>query len=379
MTPRVQVTALDVAGHGRGRRQRDPRDRPVPLPRLPRQPRHRRRHRAHQGRPRRARRASGAAHRVTELLREPLLVPETLTVDRLLDRLAGKSHDGRRHRRVRRHGRCRRRWRTSSRRSSARCATSTTRTRRPTWPRPGRTPTAARSGRRTARPAPTSWNAIGLRVPEGPYETLAGLVATELGRIPAEGDSIDLDGWRLDVVDAAGRRAARVLLHAPLRLGRRRPRRPDDDRDPAAHRSADPGGQRLLRRRRVRADLRAPQSDRAAGRGRQPAGPQRHVGPGARVGAAGGGPARHHPVHPGARHRRRARDRASAGAGVRRGGRAARRGAPDLVRDRADRGDVSAHAARRDGAEEHRAGGARHAAPCCSDRRWWPSPVRCGR
>ncbi|MGB8943686.1 MAG: transporter associated domain-containing protein, partial [Streptomyces sp.] len=51
---------------------------------------------------------------------------------------------------------------------------------------------------------------------DGPYETLAGLVATELGRIPAEGDRLEVGGWRLDVVDARGRRAARVLLHAPL-------------------------------------------------------------------------------------------------------------------------------------------------------------------
>jgi CBS domain containing-hemolysin-like protein len=57
---------------------------------------------------------------------------------------------------------------------------------------------------------------VGLRPPEGPYETLAGLVATELGRIPAEGDSLRVGAWRLDVVDATGRRAARVLLHAPL-------------------------------------------------------------------------------------------------------------------------------------------------------------------
>ncbi|MYV92669.1 transporter associated domain-containing protein, partial [Streptomyces sp. SID1034] len=57
---------------------------------------------------------------------------------------------------------------------------------------------------------------IGLRVPDGPYETLAGLVATQLGRIPRVGDRVDLAGWRMDVVDAAGRRAARVLLHAPL-------------------------------------------------------------------------------------------------------------------------------------------------------------------
>ncbi|OSC46669.1 hypothetical protein B5181_42610, partial [Streptomyces sp. 4F] len=54
---------------------------------------------------------------------------------------------------------------------------------------------------------------IGLKVPEGPYETLAGLVATELGRIPAVGDHLTVKGWNLDVVDASGRRAARVLLH----------------------------------------------------------------------------------------------------------------------------------------------------------------------
>jgi CBS domain containing-hemolysin-like protein len=57
---------------------------------------------------------------------------------------------------------------------------------------------------------------VGLKAPDGPYETLAGLVATELGRIPAVGDIVHVAGWRMDVVDASGRRAARVLLHAPL-------------------------------------------------------------------------------------------------------------------------------------------------------------------
>ncbi len=56
---------------------------------------------------------------------------------------------------------------------------------------------------------------VGLRAPEGPYETLAGLVATELGRIPRAGDTVEVADWRLDVLDASGRRAARVLLHAP--------------------------------------------------------------------------------------------------------------------------------------------------------------------
>ncbi|MER6692240.1 transporter associated domain-containing protein, partial [Streptomyces minutiscleroticus] len=32
---------------------------------------------------------------------------------------------------------------------------------------------------------------------EGPYETLAGLIATELGRIPAVGDTVEVAGWRL--------------------------------------------------------------------------------------------------------------------------------------------------------------------------------------
>lgn len=57
---------------------------------------------------------------------------------------------------------------------------------------------------------------VGLRVPEGPYETLAGIVATALGRIPVKGDSVEVAGWRLEVADASGRRAARLLMHAPV-------------------------------------------------------------------------------------------------------------------------------------------------------------------
>ncbi|KUJ49662.1 hypothetical protein ACZ90_67235 [Streptomyces albus subsp. albus] len=53
-------------------------------------------------------------------------------------------------------------------------------------------------------------------MPDGPYETLAGLIAAEIGRITTVDDSVELAGWRIDVVDASGRRAARALLHAPL-------------------------------------------------------------------------------------------------------------------------------------------------------------------
>ncbi|MGW1257552.1 hemolysin family protein [Streptomyces sp. NPDC002513] len=53
---------------------------------------------------------------------------------------------------------------------------------------------------------------IGLDVPEGPYETVAGLVADLLGRIPAPGDRAELPGWRLTVREVEHYRAERVRL-----------------------------------------------------------------------------------------------------------------------------------------------------------------------
>ncbi|MFD9726045.1 hemolysin family protein [Streptomyces sp. NPDC059072] len=153
-------------------------------------------------------------HPVSQLLREPLLVPESLTVDRLLDRLSGRQtmavvideYGG-----------------------TAGVATLEDIVEEVVGEvhdehDPHETPDLAPAG--TDDDGRTLYSAdgaartdqlrrIGLRVPEGPYETLAGLIATELGRIPAVGDSLELGGWRLDVVDAGGRRAARVLLHMP--------------------------------------------------------------------------------------------------------------------------------------------------------------------
>jgi CBS domain containing-hemolysin-like protein len=53
---------------------------------------------------------------------------------------------------------------------------------------------------------------IGLTVPEGPYETVAGLVADLLGRIPAVGDRAELPGWRLSVRQVGHYRAERVRI-----------------------------------------------------------------------------------------------------------------------------------------------------------------------
>ncbi|GAA2929711.1 MULTISPECIES: hemolysin family protein [Streptomycetaceae] len=56
---------------------------------------------------------------------------------------------------------------------------------------------------------------IGLTAPDGPYETVAGLIATHLARIPREGDTVVIDGWQLDVLDVEHHRADRVHITEP--------------------------------------------------------------------------------------------------------------------------------------------------------------------
>ncbi|MFF4691284.1 hemolysin family protein [Streptomyces sp. NPDC001307] len=153
--------------------------------------------------------------RVSQVMREPLLVPESLTVDRLLDRLGGK--------------------RTMAVVIDEYGGTAGVATLEDIVEEvvgevrdehdPHETPDLAPAGADEQGRALYSADGyartdqlarVGLRMPEGPYETLAGLVATLLGRIPVTGDTVEVAGWRLDVVDATGRRASRVLLHAPL-------------------------------------------------------------------------------------------------------------------------------------------------------------------
>lgn len=152
--------------------------------------------------------------RVSELMREPLLVPESLTVDRLLDRLSGK--------------------RTMAVVIDEYGGTAGVATLEDIVEEVVGEVRDEHDPHETSDLAPAGvdgegralYNAdgaartdqlarVGLRAPEGPYETLAGLVANELGRIPQAGDTVEVADWRLDVLDASGRRAARVLLHAP--------------------------------------------------------------------------------------------------------------------------------------------------------------------
>jgi putative hemolysin len=52
----------------------------------------------------------------------------------------------------------------------------------------------------------------GLRLPEGPYETVGGFLMARLGRLPVCGDEVLLGGWVLRVTALDGRRVARVAL-----------------------------------------------------------------------------------------------------------------------------------------------------------------------
>ncbi|MDX2706565.1 hemolysin family protein [Streptomyces sp. PA03-6a] len=53
---------------------------------------------------------------------------------------------------------------------------------------------------------------IGLTASEGPYETVAGLLAATLGRIPARGDAAEVDGWRFTVLSVDHHVAERVRV-----------------------------------------------------------------------------------------------------------------------------------------------------------------------
>ena len=62
-------------------------------------------------------------------------------------------------------------------------------------------------------------DATGFAMPEGAYETLAGLVLDRLGHIPVPGEIAVVDGWRLEVVAVDGLRIATVRVVAPSAPG----------------------------------------------------------------------------------------------------------------------------------------------------------------
>ncbi len=53
---------------------------------------------------------------------------------------------------------------------------------------------------------------LGVEIPEGPYETLAGFLLERLGHIPSVGEATEWAGWRFTVAEMDGRRIARVRI-----------------------------------------------------------------------------------------------------------------------------------------------------------------------
>jgi len=66
---------------------------------------------------------------------------------------------------------------------------------------------------------------LGISLPEGRYTTVAGLVLDRLGHLPDKGESVQIDGWRLDVL-AVERHAITRLRLTPI----------NDDTNPPADR-----------------------------------------------------------------------------------------------------------------------------------------------
>ncbi len=57
--------------------------------------------------------------------------------------------------------------------------------------------------------------ACGFEVPEGDYETVAGFVLDQLGRIPLAGEGFVHEGWQIQVGEMDGRRIASLRMQAP--------------------------------------------------------------------------------------------------------------------------------------------------------------------
>ena len=57
---------------------------------------------------------------------------------------------------------------------------------------------------------------VGADIPDhAAYETVGGFVMAELGRVPEVGDEVEVDGWRLTVIDMEGRRVDRLRCTPP--------------------------------------------------------------------------------------------------------------------------------------------------------------------
>jgi hemolysin (HlyC) family protein len=58
-------------------------------------------------------------------------------------------------------------------------------------------------------------DALNCKLPEGDYDTVAGMIVSLCGRIPRRGEHLDLAGLGIDILEAEPRRVLRLRIHPP--------------------------------------------------------------------------------------------------------------------------------------------------------------------
>jgi putative hemolysin len=87
-----------------------------------------------------------------------------------------------------------------------------------------------------------------IRLPEGPYETVAGYVLAALGELPTPGDAVEIPGYTITVNEMDGRRIARLRvtpLPEPVPVREPEPGVPHETTDRAQSGPAKPTGPSL--------------------------------------------------------------------------------------------------------------------------------------
>ena len=56
---------------------------------------------------------------------------------------------------------------------------------------------------------------IGLRLPRGPYETVAGFLLEQFGSVPLVGEQLEWQGWKFEILGRENLRIAEISVERP--------------------------------------------------------------------------------------------------------------------------------------------------------------------
>ena len=68
------------------------------------------------------------------------------------------------------------------------------------------------AGSTAGRPIDEVNELLGLELPDGDWDTVGGFVFSTLGHVPAQGEAVEIDGWRFTAEQVEGRRIRRVRV-----------------------------------------------------------------------------------------------------------------------------------------------------------------------